>query len=189
VLRSCLRQDPDVILVGEMRDQETAEIGMRAALTGHMVLSTLHTLDAAGTPMRLRDMGIAPYMIALGVRLVVAQRLVRRICENCKAPAVLAPHEIEWLRLDAEALDAKPVYRGAGCNHCSNTGYKGRLGVYEMLEMTPELVHYANKDDTAGFTQEARRAFADFTLRQHALKLVHEGRTTVAEAMQASSQT
>ncbi|MES2090089.1 MAG: ATPase, T2SS/T4P/T4SS family, partial [Pseudomonadota bacterium] len=188
VLRSCLRQDPDVILVGEMRDQETAEIGLRAALTGHLVLSTLHTLDAAGTPMRLRDMGMAPYMIALGVRLVIAQRLVRLICEHCKQPHSPAPHENAWLHMEGKYLGDGSFFQGVGCGQCNQSGYKGRAAVYEMMEMTPELVQLANKDDPAGFAATAALAFADFTLRRHALQLVNEGRTSIAEAMQASNQ-
>ena len=190
VLRSCLRQDPDVLLVGEMRDQETAEIGVRAALTGHMVLSTLHTNDAASTPMRLRDMGLPPYMVALGLRLVLAQRLVRVICPNCRVPAEPAPHEREWLGKDLQDAHGRyTAFRGAGCSQCNDGGYRGRTAVYEMLEMTPALVHLANQDDQAGFVVEARRAFADFTLRRAALTLAAEGRTTVAEAMRVGAET
>ena len=189
VLRSCLRQDPDVILVGEMRDQETAEIGLRAALTGHLVLSTLHTTDAAGTPMRLRDMGIPAYMVALGLRLVLAQRLVRVICPHCGTPHAPLPHEREWLAQElGEQVDAHTYQRGKGCGHCHDSGYKGRMAVYEMMEMTPELVHLANLDDPAGFATEARRAFADFTLRRSVMRLVLDGRTTIAEAMRIGSQ-
>jgi MSHA biogenesis protein MshE len=185
VLRACMRQDPDVILVGEMRDRETAEIGLRAALTGHLVLSTLHTNSAAATPMRLRDMGVAPYMVALGVRLVLAQRLVRTICTGCHTDAPLAPHEREWLGDDL--TDSYKAYRGAGCNACHQTGYSGRTAVYEMLEMTPALVQLANADDPAGFALEAARAFSAFTLRRAVLDLVAEGRTTLAEALRAGS--
>ena len=188
VLRSCLRQDPDVILVGEMRDQETAEIGLRAALTGHLVLSTLHTTSAAVTPMRLLDMGVAPYMVALGIRLVLAQRLVRVICTSCKVEAEVAVHEREWLGVDGVA-DAAPVkvYKGRGCPACHKSGYSGRTAVYEMVEMTPELVHLANNDDPAGFSAAAAHAFAAHTLRAHALQLVAEGRTTLAEAMRVGA--
>ncbi|MCW5632059.1 MAG: Flp pilus assembly complex ATPase component TadA [Rubrivivax sp.] len=190
VLRACLRQDPDVILVGEMRDTETAEIGLRAALTGHLVLSTLHTTSAAGTPMRLRDMGVAPYMVALGVRLVLAQRLVRTLCAHCSVEAEPAPHELEWLAAGAEQDAAGPplrARRGTGCPACHGSGYRGRTAVYEMLEMTPALVHLANADDPAGFAAEARRAFAAFTLRRAALTLVRAGRTSLAEAMRIGS--
>jgi len=192
VLRACLRQDPDVILVGEMRDAETAEIGLRAALTGHLVLSTLHTTSAAGTPMRLRDMGVAPYMVALGVRLVLAQRLVRTICKYCKTEARAQAHEQEWLAslTEAEPLVHEASFKpqhGAGCNACHGTGYSGRVAVYEMMEMTPALIHLANADDPAGFAAEAQRAFAEFSLRRAVLQLVHDGRTTLAEAMRIGS--
>ena len=188
VLRSALRQDPDVILVGEMRDQETAEIGLRAALTGHLVLSTLHTTDAAGTPMRLRDMGIPSYMVALGLRLVIAQRLVRTTCKHCRSQTEPAAHEKEWLANDPEFTSGRlKVWHGTGCPACNGSGYAGRVAVYEMIEMTPQLMHLANADDPAGFAAEAQRAFADFTLRRSVLQLVHEGRTTLAEAMRVGS--
>jgi MSHA biogenesis protein MshE len=189
VLRSCLRQDPDVVLVGEMRDQETAEIGLRAALTGHLVLSTLHTNDAAGAAMRLADMGIPAYMVAMSLRLVIAQRLVRVICDQCKAPCTLKPHETEWLRLDArDDLEGRPFYHGTGCQQCHNSGYRGRAGVYEMIEMTPELVHAANGGDPGEFSRIAAEQFADFTLRRDSVRLALAGRTSVAEAMRVSNQ-
>ncbi len=191
VLRSCLRQDPDVVLVGEMRDQETAEIGLRAALTGHLVLSTLHTNDAAGAATRLSDMGIPPYMVALSLRLVIAQRLVRVVCDQCKAPARLKPHEVEWLRLDTggdDGIDGRPFYQGNGCPQCHNSGYRGRTGVYEMIEMTPELVHAAHGGDPGEFSRVAAAQFADFTLRRDSVRLALAGRTTIAEAMRVSNQ-
>ena len=188
VLRACLRQDPDVVLVGEMRDQETAEIGLRAALTGHLVLSTLHTMDAAGAAPRLRDMGVAPYMVALGLRLVLAQRLLRRICEHCARQATPSPQELEWLGDDAGALDLSGLRAASGCGQCGHTGYAGREAIYEMVEMTPELIHLANRDEIAEFMRHAQQAFAGHALRRHALALVAAGRTTLAEAMQASAQ-
>ena len=189
VLRSALRQDPDIVLVGEMRDQTTAEIGMRAAITGHMVLSTLHTNDVVSTPIRLLDMGVPRYMVALSLQLVVAQRLVRVVCENCAEPYTLAPHEHEWLRLElGDAVDRQRYLRGRGCMHCGNTGYQGRTGVYEMLEMTTELVEAINSDDTGRFVQAARRQMAGETLRRDAVRQVVRGRTTVEEAMRISNQ-
>jgi MSHA biogenesis protein MshE len=194
VLRSCLRQDPDVLLVGEMRDQETAEIGLRAALTGHLVLSTLHTNDAAGAAMRLADMGIPPYMVGLGLRLVIAQRLVRVLCEHCKQPHEPDAFEREWLRLAQQdpAEAGRPggpgYFSGVGCSHCRNTGYRGRTGVYEMIEMTPELVHAASAGDPGEFTRIAQEQFAAFTLRADAVRLARLGRTTLAEAMRVSNQ-
>ena len=189
VLRSALRQDPDIVLVGEMRDQTTAEIGMRAAITGHMVLSTLHTNDVVSTPIRLLDMGVPRYMVALSLQLVVAQRLVRVVCENCAEPYTPAPHEHEWLRLElGDAVDRQRYLRGRGCMHCGNTGYQGRTGVYEMLEMTTELVEAINSDDTGRFVQAARRQMAGETLRRDAVRQVVRGRTTVEEAMRISNQ-
>ena len=151
VLRATLRQDPDVILVGEMRDAETAEIGLRAAITGHLVLSTLHTRDAASTPFRLLDMGVPPFMVATSLQAVVAQRLVRVICETCGEPHEPDAHESAWLAnllAPGETIHAR---RGRGCSACNGTGYSGRQGVYEMLEMDAELTQAANQSDPAAF--------------------------------------
>ena len=189
VLRSALRQDPDVILVVEMRDQITAEIGMRAAITGHMVLSTLHTNDAVSTPMRLLDMGVPRYMVAISLQLVLAQRLVRVICESCSQPHVPSPHELEWLHaeLGKEAIGLK-IFSGAGCTHCNGTGYQGRTGVYEMLEMTNPVVEAANQPDTNVFIRVARQQLGVNTLQHDALRLVREGRTTAEEAMRIGNE-
>jgi MSHA biogenesis protein MshE len=184
VLRSALRQDPDIVLVGEIRDNATAEMGLRAAMTGHMVLSTLHTKDAAGTPVRLRDMGVPRYMIALSLQMVVAQRLVRMICEDCAHPYQLTAQEREWLRADlGDAVDGHEYKRGMGCASCNNTGFRGRSGVYEILEMTGPVIEAANHEDPAVFVQAAREQMAGQTLRGDAIRLVTEGRTTVQEAM------
>ena len=189
VLRSALRQDPDIVLVGEMRDQTTAEIGMRAAITGHMVLSTLHTIDVISTPIRLLDMGVPRYMVALSLQLVLAQRLVRVICENCSEPHTPAPHEHEWLRYElGDTVDQRKYYRGRGCAHCGGTGYSGRTGVFEMLEMTNDVVEAINSDDSGVFVQAARRQMAGETLRRDAVRLVIKGRTTIDEAMRISNQ-
>ena len=189
VLRSALRQDPDVILVGEMRDQATAEIGLRAAMTGHMVLSTLHTNDALSTPIRLLDMGVPRYMVALSLQLVLAQRLLRVICENCSKDHPLPPHEHEWLRYElGDQVDAHVYKKGRGCSHCGNTGYLGRQGVYEFLEMTNTLVEVANHGDPSDFMRIGREQMAGNTLRRDAVRLVLTGRTTAEEAMRVSSQ-
>ena len=189
VLRSALRQDPDIVLVGEMRDQTTAEIGMRAAITGHMVLSTMHTNDVISTPIRLLDMGVPRYMVALSLQLVLAQRLVRVICENCSEPHTPAPHEHEWLRYElGDTVDQRKYYRGRGCAHCGGTGYSGRTGVFEMLEMTNDVVEAINSDDSGVFVQAARRQMAGETLRRDAVRLVIKGRTTIDEAMRISNQ-
>ncbi|MBX9963603.1 MAG: Flp pilus assembly complex ATPase component TadA [Burkholderiales bacterium] len=189
VLRSALRQDPDVILVGEMRDQGTVETGLRAAMTGHLVLSTLHTNDAVSTPIRLLDMGAPRYMVAMSLHLVLAQRLVRLVCESCAQPYTLPPNEHEWLRHDlGDKVDGFKYRKGAGCSQCNNTGYVGRTGVYELLEMTRPVVEAANSDEPAAFIAAARAQMGGRTLRRAAVELVVRGRSTVEEAMKASSE-
>lgn len=189
VLRAALRQDPDVVLVGEMRDQETAQIGMRAALTGHLVLSTLHTNDAVSTPVRLLDMGIPPYMVATSLQCVLAQRLVRVICESCAEPYQLTTAELEWLKAElGEAVGSHKFLHGRGCPHCNGTGYRGRTGVYELLEMTEAVADAANHSDPAHFIKVAEAQMAGNTLRRHAVALAVAGKSTVAEAMRISNQ-
>lgn len=189
VLRTALRQDPDIILVGEMRDQATAEIGMRAAMTGHLVLSTLHTNDAISTPIRLLDMGVPRFMVALSLNLVLAQRLVRTICTACAAPYTPDVHEAAWLRYELGDRVAGTAFRkGTGCAQCSGTGYSGRTGVYEMLEMNEELVAATNNDDPGAFVEAGRRQMAGETLRRDAVRVAIQGRTTIQEAMRVSTQ-
>ncbi len=189
VLRSSLRQDPDILLVGEMRDQETAQIGLRAAMTGHLVLSTLHTNDAVSTPLRLADMGVARYMIGSSLQAVLAQRLVRVICESCTEPYVLLPNEREWLTAELHDKVDKPSYvHGRGCSHCNGMGYRGRVGVYEMLEITQAVADAASHHDPAHFMKVATAQMAGNTLRRHAVTLVIQGKTTVSEAMRISNQ-
>jgi MSHA biogenesis protein MshE len=189
VLRSALRQDPDVILVGEMRDQETVETGLRAAMTGHLVLSTLHTNDAVTTPVRLLDMGAPRYMVALSLQMVLAQRLVRLICESCTEPYSLLPGEHEWLAQElGSKVDSYRYVKGKGCSHCNGTGYLGRIGVYEMLEMTKPVVEAANQADPARFLEVATGEMGGRTLRAHAAQLVADGKTTVEEGLRVSSQ-
>jgi MSHA biogenesis protein MshE len=189
VLRSALRQDPDVILVGEMRDQETVETGLRAAMTGHFVLSTLHTNDAVTTPVRLLDMGAPRYMVALSLQMVLAQRLVRVNCESCSEPYTLLPGEHEWLAQEIrDQVDSHKYVKGKGCSHCNGTGYMGRTGVYEMLEMNKAVVEAANQDDSKVFLEVATREMKNNTLRAHVAQLVVSGRTTVEEGMRISNQ-
>jgi MSHA biogenesis protein MshE len=189
VLRSCLRQDPDVILVGEMRDTETAEIGLRAAITGHLVLSTLHTNDAMSTPFRLLDMGVPAFMVATALQGVIAQRLLRLNCPECAAPHNPSAQESEWLAAMLRAGDpqdaAVPVHamQGVGCSACNGTGYTGRQGVYELLEMDPQLTQAASQSDPTTFIALARARMQGQTMAYHALALVRQGRTSLAEAM------
>jgi len=183
VLRACLRQDPDVILVGEMRDAETAEIGLRAAITGHLVLSTLHTRDAISTPFRLLDMGVPPFMVATSLQGVIAQRLVRLNCPECAAPHQTTAQELSWLvgmGQDGASFDSK---HGLGCSSCNGTGYSGRQGVYELLEMDATLTQAASRSDPAAFMKLARERMNGRTMAFHALQLVRQGRTSLAEAL------
>ena len=189
VLRSALRQDPDVILVGEMRDAETAQIGLRAAMTGHLVFSTLHTRDAAGTLFRLIDMGTPKYMVASSVQVVLAQRLLRRVCESCSEVHPPTPQEAEWLEHEGVERDQwGTLLLGRGCSRCNGTGYSGRLGVYEMLEMTQLLVKAATHQDSAHFMQAAQTYMKGKTLLDRALEKMKLGQTSVAEVMRISNQ-
>lgn len=189
VLRSALRQDPDVVLVGEMRDERTVETGLRAAMTGHMVFSTLHTNDAVGTPIRLLDMGAPRYMVALSLQLVIAQRLARVLCESCAEDYQPLPAEHEWLRSElGDSVGQYSYKHGRGCSYCNGTGYVGRTGVYEMLEMTKPVVEAANQEDMGLLVKVARTQIGHETLRHHAAQLAAAGRTSPEEAMRISSQ-
>lgn len=183
VLRACLRQDPDVILVGEMRDEETAEIGLRAAITGHLVLSTLHTRDAISTPFRLLDMGVPPFMVATSLQAVIAQRLVRLNCPDCGQPHEATPQEQSWLSSMLAPGESVQSMRGRGCSSCNGTGYAGRQGVYELLEMDAALTQAASRSDPAAFMKLARERMQGRTMAAHALELVRQGRTSLAEAL------
>src|SRR5687767_9960560 len=180
-LRSFLRQDPNIILVGEIRDFETAEIAVKAALTGHLVLSTLHTNDAPSTINRLMNMGIEPFLVASSVNLICAQRLVRRICANCKADQPTPAQALVQAGFSAE--DAKSIVpkKGKGCEKCNNTGYKGRVGLYEVMDITDELRELILVGASA--LELRRKAIADgmLTLRMSGLRKVKEGHTTIEE--------
>jgi type IV pilus assembly protein PilB len=182
-LRSFLRQDPDVIMVGEIRDGETAEIAIRAALTGHLVFSTLHTNDAPSTINRLVDMGVPGYLVASATRLIMAQRMVRKICPNCKVEAEGDREVLEMLGLEPDEIKDLKTYEGRGCQECNNTGYSGRTGVFEVMPLTPT----AEKMILTGATNQELQAQAIkdgmLTLRQAALKKLKEGITTVEEVL------
>ena len=188
VLRAMLRQDPDVILVGEMRDAETAQIALRAAMTGHLVLSTLHTNDAASTPVRLLDMGVPAFMVATSVQGVLAQRLVRKVCPHCSKPHAPTPQEQVWLgRALAEQPDAG-FKVGQGCERCHGTGYAGRRAIHELLEIDNTLANVLARNEPGAFVAAARDAMAGRTLRDQAIALARAGVTSLAEAMRASMQ-
>jgi len=188
VLRSTLRQDPDIILVGEMRDEPTAQTGLRAAMTGHLVLSTLHTNDAMTAPVRLIDMGAPRFMVAMSLLGVVAQRLVRLICEDCKEPYTPTPNEQVWLKQELGEDANLGFAHGKGCSHCNGTGYQGRIGVYELLEMNNELVEAANHQDTNTFINLARERMQGKTLKSQSLQLALAKRTSIAEVMRINNQ-
>lgn len=187
VLRSMLRQDPDIILVGEMRDQETAEIGLRAAMTGHLVLSSLHTNDAVSTALRLIDMGVAPYMVAASLRGVISQRLVRRICESCAEPHELSPALKAVVRAEVgDKADQLKFKRGRGCSHCNATGYSGRVGIFEYLEMDDSLVEAMHTGDPMKFVAAARAQPGFQTLRRSAMVLASHGITSMDQVVRAT---
>jgi type IV pilus assembly protein PilB len=179
-LRSILRQDPDVVMVGEIRDSETAEIAMKAAMTGHLVFSTLHTNDAPSSIIRLVDIGLKPFLVSSGVRAILAQRLVRTICTTCKEPYTPTDLEVRRLAISAD-LTTKQLYHGKGCDNCNGTGYSGRMGIHELLTMTDELrAMVMNHESTVAMRREARYG-GMITLRDDALGKAFNGITTVSE--------
>lgn len=183
VLRTTLRQDPDIIMVGEMRDHETVEIGLRGSITGHLVLSTLHTNDAITSAMRLMDMGAPPYLVAAALRGVLAQRLVRRVCDNCAEDYQPDAGEQQILEhLDAQAGDA--TYRhGVGCQRCNHTGYRGRIGVFELLEMNRPMMDALRENKTQAFAEAARQAKGYRSMASVALDYAKQGITSVPEVL------
>jgi general secretion pathway protein E len=184
-LRAILRQDPDVMLVGEIRDRDTADIATHAALTGHLVLSTLHTNDAATALTRLVDLGIEPYLVASTVEAVLAQRLVRRICPACSAPAPLTFEERTALAIpEGEKVSPR---RGAGCEECRGTGYRGRTGIYELLVMDDELRTALDKNQGAGHLSRMARAKGMRLLHEDGVRLIREGVTTAEEVLRVAS--
>ncbi|MGF1865693.1 Flp pilus assembly complex ATPase component TadA [Enterovibrio norvegicus] len=185
-LRTFLRQDPDIILVGEMRDLETVEIGLRASLTGHLVLSTLHTNNAIDSALRLLDMEAPGYLVASAVRAVLAQRLIRRICPDCKVPHALDESESLWLTTTMPESANAGFYVGRGCQHCNFTGYKGRIGVFELLEITPDLMDALRANDTRAFALLAEQQPGYKPLVNCALDYAKQGSTTLEETMKLS---
>ncbi|NOT32621.1 MAG: Flp pilus assembly complex ATPase component TadA [Candidatus Eisenbacteria bacterium] len=185
-LRSILRQDPDVIMVGEIRDSETADIAVKSALTGHMVFSTVHANDTAATVTRLIDMGVPRYLVGSAVSLVIAQRLVRRVCERCREPFIAEPEAIASLAEDGALLAGRTLYRGRGCLVCKQTGYHGRTAVFEVLEMSRALRRMVL--DGANEDQLKQRAIADgvATLRKSGIRKILDGQTTIEEIRTAT---
>ena len=186
-LRSFLRQDPDIIMVGEIRDLETAQIGVKAALTGHLVLSTLHTNDCSATVDRLLNMGVEPFLLTSSINLIVAQRLVRKICEQCKEPIEI-PHDV-LINLGVDSTEANsgfPTFHGRGCNNCIQTGYRGRLAVYEIMVMHEVLRELILKGVSAMELKREAVKLGMSTLRMSALQKVRQGLTTVDETIRVT---
>jgi type IV pilus assembly protein PilB len=182
-LRSFLRQDPNIVLVGEIRDFETAEIAIKAALTGHLVLSTLHTNDAPSTVSRLVNMGIEPFLVATSVNIIQAQRLIRRICSECKEDVHLPAEGLIEIGFTKEESGDLKLYKGRGCSHCNQTGYKGRVGLYEVMEINDELRELIIIGASA---MELRRKAIDMgmiTLRESGLSKIRQGITTIEEVV------
>lgn len=205
-LRALLRQDPDIIMVGEIRDIETAEIAINAAMTGHLVLSTLHTNDAVTTIPRLLDMGIAPFMIASTINLVIAQRLVRKICPNCMVSYSLDKEDVKNLKkhfdiesilktlirekvlVDIERIEQIRFYRGKGCNQCSQQGYKGRIGIYEALEVTPQVATLIQKNASTNELKKAAKKQRMLTLAEDGFIKARNGITSIEEVIRVTQE-
>jgi MSHA biogenesis protein MshE len=186
ILRTALRQDPDIIMVGEMRDQETVDIGLRAALTGHLVLSTLHTNDAITSAMRLIDMGAPAYLVASSLRAIIAQRLVRRVCNDCKTPYHPDKQETSWLKYLGEDISHSQFFKGRGCTGCNHSGYKGRVGIFELLEMDDAMMDALRVNDTQKFVKAAKNS-ANFTpLSMMALDYAKQGITSLDEVFKVA---
>jgi len=183
-----LRQDPDIIMVGEIRDSETAEIAIQAALTGHLVFSTLHTNDAPGAVTRLVDMGVEPFLITSTVRAILAQRLVRRICQECKKEYKTPEHEILEFGIPKEKLKAMKFYKGEGCSNCNGSGYKGRTGLYELLIVDDKIRDLVIKRASLTSIRNAACEAGMKTLRENGLKKVMEGITSIEEVLRETKE-
>lgn len=182
-LRAILRQDPDKILIGEIRDLETAEIAIQASLTGHLVFSTLHTNDAPSTITRLKNMGVPAFLITATLEAILAQRLVRRICDKCKEETSLTPELLSELELEAKDIAGKKVYKGRGCDHCNNTGYRGRVGLYELLSVNEEIKDLIIESASTELLRDAARRNGMVPLRDAGLERAFEGLTTIEEVI------
>lgn len=181
ILRTMLRQDPNIILVGEIRDAETADTAITAALTGHLVLSTLHTNDAPSAITRLIDMGIKPFLVATSLQGIMAQRLVRKICSLCKEPVAYTTEQLSEMGFDAEVLKEAVFYKGKGCRHCNNIGYQGRLGIYELVDMNETLRDMTYHVAATNEIRKAARTLGMTTLKEDGLRKAKDGKTTLEE--------
>ena len=181
-LRSILRQDPDVVMVGEMRDSETADIGIRAAITGHLVLSTLHTNDAASTVVRLVDMGVAPYMVATSLIGVIAQRLVKVLCSECKKPRLSTQEENELMGIPQSIQ----IYEPCGCPLCNNTGFRGRTAIHEIIHCSTSVKNIIAANGSKEEIENTAKANGTKLLRDNVSELVQAGQTSISELIRTT---
>jgi general secretion pathway protein E/type IV pilus assembly protein PilB len=188
-LRHILRQDPDIIMIGEIRDFETAEIAIRASLTGHLVFSTLHTNDAAGAVTRLLDMGVEPFLVASSLEAVVAQRLVRRLCQTCRRPSTPDHALLKGAGFPVDRLAAESIYDGVGCEKCRSTGFRGRMGIYEVLQITEGIEPLILQRSSSNSIKQKAVAEGMLTLREDGWSKVLEGQTTVEEVLRVTEET
>ncbi|MCB1101666.1 MAG: type II/IV secretion system protein, partial [Kiritimatiellae bacterium] len=182
-LRAFLRQDPDIIMVGEIRDKDTAEIAIQSSLTGHLVFSTLHTNDAPGAITRLIDMGVEPFLIASTMEAVLGQRLVRTICPNCKTPYEPEDDMLQMLGLSRSDVGGRPFYFGKGCLQCNETGYKGRRGIYEYLRISDPIRELINERKPTIVIRDKAIELGMRTLREDGIRCILDGSTTVEEVL------
>jgi type IV pilus assembly protein PilB len=183
-----MRQDPNIMMVGEIRDKETADIAIKSALTGHLLFSTLHTNDSPSTIMRLIDMGVDAVYVGSAVKIIIAQRLMRRICSKCKAPYAPTDDEIQKLRVTRQELEGQQVSKGAGCSVCNSSGYKGRIAIYEIMPITPEMADLIfSKADLNDITKQAEKDGMR-TLRNVAMEKWRTGITTLEEVLVVTAE-
>ena len=185
-LRHILRQDPDVIMVGEVRDQETAATAIQSSLTGHLVFSTLHTNDSAGAVSRLLDFGVEPYLVSSSLLGIMAQRLIRRICTDCKQPYEPTPHELREIGIGEDKAEDSKFYIGAGCDKCFDTGYRGRVGIYELMLMNEELREMIYHKESAGAIKKKSIELGLQTLRMDGARKASRGITSIAEVLRVT---
>ena len=182
-LRSILRQAPNIVMIGEIRDLETANIAIQAALTGHLVFSTLHTNDAPSAVTRIVDMGVKPFLVASAVRAIMAQRLIRKVCSKCRQPYTPTEYEMETLKLNPDEMKNATIVRGAGCNECSRTGYRGRMGIYEIFQVDDEVRRLIYEKVPSNVIRARARELGMRTLREDGVRKIMAGITTPEEVI------
>lgn len=187
-LRAILRQDPDVVMIGEIRDRETAEIAIQASLTGHLVLSTLHTNDSASSVTRLMDMGVEPFLVASSIIGIMAQRLIRTVCKNCAESYEPGDFELEQLGISRDQIRGKRIYRAIGCSSCSQTGYSGRMGIHEILQVDDDVRTLITKIVDAMTIKKAAMRKGMLSLREAGVKEILQGKTTFEEVLSITQE-